>query len=206
MMKPHNYTIVSKAAQHADKQGKVVKLLCKHREQWPPAEAYLPDSPERLRAKEIITETGYQSLQVWERECGKKKMDDACSTCPHARTMARVKARGTGRITPKEIEFAAFMQTSRQDVFLKFERVEPVAVPETSPEEVTSQIEVPSEPDLSETPNEDNTADGSEDDGKTGAESIAAEEDKRILDEVKKAADEDDEDEGDLSAFLDGID
>lgn len=176
MMKPHNYTIVSKAAQHADKQGKVVKLLCKHREQWPPAEAYLPDSPERLRAKEIITETGYQSLQVWERECGKK------------------------------IEFAAFMQTSRQDVFLKFERVEPVAVPETSPEEVTSQIEVPSEPDLSETPNEDNTAEGSEDDGKTGAESIAAEEDKRILDEVKKAADEDDEDEGDLSAFLDGID
>lgn len=200
MMKPHNYTIDSKAPQHADKQGKVVKLLCKHREQWPPAEAYLPDSPERLRQKEIITETGYQSLQVWERECGKKRMDDGCSDCPHARVNARVKARGTGRITPKEIEFAAFMKTSRQDVFLKFERVEPVAAPEPAPEEVTTQIEVPSEP-SSETVVED--------DGKTGAESI--------LDEVKKAASEPEpepatdpepkeDDVGDLSAFLDGID
>lgn len=208
MMKPHDHTITSKAPQHADKQGKIVRLLCRHRETWPPAESLLPDSPERLRAKQIITETGYQSLKVWERECGKKKMDDDCAECPHARAMARVTARGTGRITNKEIEYAAFMKTSRQDIHLKFERPPPEPTPlrgefekavvvddagfgngvvKSKVEDKTTKIE----PDPVTSPEPDPDP----------AENLAAGETP-----TSEEPEPEEDDDGDLSAFLDGID
>lgn len=110
-----------------DEEPKFVKLSCHHKDSWPPSSAYLGDSPERLRQKKIIDDHTYEAHKVWLKKCGKKKMDDDCSTCELSRANARVITRGTGRIRVKPIEFAALMRTARTDVQLVFEKAPPDA-------------------------------------------------------------------------------
>lgn len=142
-MNKYIYTI-SEAEQ--GKPARRVRLRCLHEDTWPPAEAYLPESPIRLRQEKLITDHAYQAIQVWQDKCGKKAMDDDCAKCPLSRANARVKARGTGRITLKEIEFAALMATSRTDVALVYERESPMrkAKPQnTEPENDPGGPDVP---------------------------------------------------------------
>lgn len=62
-----------------------VTLLCTHREDWPPAHARLPSTPDQLRAAGAIDEVKHQQLQTWEKHCGLMKMEASkCSTCPLA--------------------------------------------------------------------------------------------------------------------------
>jgi hypothetical protein len=62
-----------------------VTLLCKHREEWPPAHARLPQTPVQLRQSGAIDEAKYQQLQTWQKVCGLLTMQaEKCSVCPLA--------------------------------------------------------------------------------------------------------------------------
>lgn len=128
-MKPYLFTVGKDAGKE-----KKISLTCKHEDQWPPPEASLPESPERLRKKQMITEHVYQSIQVWQSKCGKKKMNDACSMCPLALVSARVVPRGTGRSQLKKISYLEYsMKPPPSNIRLIYER-EAVVLP-------TEQIE-----------------------------------------------------------------
>lgn len=62
-----------------------VELHCRHKAEWPPAHARLPDDALSLRQSGAIDEHKFQQLQTWQKVCGIFEMDPAkCSTCPHA--------------------------------------------------------------------------------------------------------------------------
>lgn len=70
----------------AELDGTTVMLACAHWRSFPPRTAALGRSPETLRADKTLTESDYQRYKVWQSACGKMAMDEACKTCPHART------------------------------------------------------------------------------------------------------------------------
>lgn len=98
-----------------------VKLTCKHEDQWPPAEMYLDDNPERLRQQERITELVYESIKVWRDKCGKKEMDEKCTECELSSAKVKVRTPGKGRYQEKQVSFAEFNKTSRTDMHLIYE-------------------------------------------------------------------------------------
>jgi hypothetical protein len=67
--------------------GREVSFACVHWREFPPLETLdHEETAEWLRQQGLIDMATYQRIQVWERMCGLKVMDDAkCRTCPHVR-------------------------------------------------------------------------------------------------------------------------
>ena len=66
----------------AQMKGEERTLVCTHWRMFPP-KGYRGDR-EELRASKAITVAEYQQIAVWERICGRFKMDgEECAACPH---------------------------------------------------------------------------------------------------------------------------
>lgn len=66
--------------------GSTVTLACIHWRTFPPLEVLEGDTPTQLWHRGEITDRQFQQIQIWERECGLTRMDDArCRRCKHLR-------------------------------------------------------------------------------------------------------------------------
>lgn len=71
----------------ATKAGNLV-IACEHWKTWPPITAWTGSSAEELRKQGVVSDVEVQRIQVWERVCGLKEMDEGkCMTCPHVRKL-----------------------------------------------------------------------------------------------------------------------
>jgi hypothetical protein len=57
-------------------------LTCRHEGVWPPAPAYLNETPDAVRAN--YGEDTLARFHIWRKECGLMTMNpERCRTCPH---------------------------------------------------------------------------------------------------------------------------
>lgn len=109
--------------------GKPVAFACAHWRTFPPLETLDHEQDaEWLRQHGLIDMATYQRIQVWERECGLKAMDDAkCRTCEHVRWVEvlphkpsmLVTLNGSVRTPIVDQTFLASLAGARQNIMLR---------------------------------------------------------------------------------------
>lgn len=103
------------------------QLICSHWKNWPPPVAWMQAPLEELRASGEITEPMYQRALVWQRHCGKKKMDESCVECPLVRRI-EVRSYEPYAVTLDGTSAAKIQDLQQAEAAPKFRRGKPAEV------------------------------------------------------------------------------